>query len=342
MVSSTTPNLDDRRFQDLVDEARRMIERFVPEWTNLEPSDPGMVLVELFAWMGEMAIFRLNQVPDVFYTRMLDLLGIQPYPPSAARTVVTFELAPGTAEEVVVAAGTQVATAGREPVVFATTAELVVRQPAVVAAVTVPADGAAVHVWNRLLAGDDSVALFGDPPTPGDSFLVGFAGSLAGALLELQLDLVPPPGIAADHPMPVWEAWVGEGWAPATVEHDATQRLMRSGDDADAAAERPRAAGRARARGRAGSGCGCSTPVPASRRCSTPRGSPPSRSRRWAAPSRRSTRRRCRARCSGSATGGPTNASAPARRRCWRGAMVRPCARSPTVPPSTGRRSPAS
>ena len=157
-----------------------------------------MVLVELFAWMSEMVIFRLNQVPDVFYTRMLDLLGVQPYPPSAARTVVTFVLAPGMAEEVVVAAGTQVATAGREPVVFATTAELVVRQPTVVAAVTVPTDGAAVRVWNRLLAGDDSVALFGDPPTPGDSFLVGFAGSLAGALLELQLDLVPPPGIAAD------------------------------------------------------------------------------------------------------------------------------------------------
>ncbi|HEU4841686.1 MAG TPA: putative baseplate assembly protein [Ilumatobacteraceae bacterium] len=229
-MSSTTPNLDDRRFQDLVDEARRMIELLVPEWTNLEPSDPGMVLVELFAWMSEMAIFRLNQVPDVFYTRMLDLLGIQPYPPSAARAVVTFELAPGTAEDVVVPAGTQVATSSREPVVFATTAELVIRQPAVVAAVTSPAGGVPVHVGARLLAGDDRVALFGDPPAPGDAFLIGFAGSLAGTLLELQLDLVPPPGVVVEQAtMPVWEAWMGEGWMAATVEHDATRRLMRPG-----------------------------------------------------------------------------------------------------------------
>ena len=228
-MSSPTPNLDDRRFQDLVDEARRMIEQLVPEWTNLEPSDPGMVLVELFAWMSEMTIFRLNQVPDVFYTRMLDLLGVQPYPPSAARTVVTFELAHGFAEEVVVPAGAQVATSGREPVVFATTAELVVRQPSVVAAVALRADGVAVDVGDQLLAGRDSVALFGDPPTPGDSFLVGFADPLAGVLLQLQLELAPPSGFAADPPKLTWEVWIGEGWAPATVEQDATQWLTRSG-----------------------------------------------------------------------------------------------------------------
>src|SRR4029453_1855311 len=86
------PNLDDRRFQDIADEDKRLIPQYCPEWTTLEPSDPGMTLVELFAWMTDMLVYRLNQVPEVFYLRMLDLLGVQPFPPQAARADVTFGL----------------------------------------------------------------------------------------------------------------------------------------------------------------------------------------------------------------------------------------------------------
>ena len=92
-MSPPFPNLDDRRFQDIVDEAKRLVRQYCPEWTNLEPSDPGMTLIEVFAWMSEMLMYRLNQVPEVFYLRMLDLLGVQPFPPQAARVDVTFWLA---------------------------------------------------------------------------------------------------------------------------------------------------------------------------------------------------------------------------------------------------------
>ena len=48
------PNLDDLRFQqDLVDEARTRIIRYCPEWTDYNLSDPGITLIELFAWMSE-------------------------------------------------------------------------------------------------------------------------------------------------------------------------------------------------------------------------------------------------------------------------------------------------
>ena len=43
--------LDDRRFQDLVSEARTRIARACPEWTEHNVSDPGITLIELFAWM---------------------------------------------------------------------------------------------------------------------------------------------------------------------------------------------------------------------------------------------------------------------------------------------------
>ena len=63
-MSLPTPELDDRRFQDIVDEAKRRINRLCPEWTDHNVSDPGVALIELFAWMTEMTLYRLNQIPE--------------------------------------------------------------------------------------------------------------------------------------------------------------------------------------------------------------------------------------------------------------------------------------
>ena len=78
--------LDDRRFQELVSEARTRISRACPEWTEHNVSDPGITLIELFAWMTEMTIYRLNRVPDKLHVTLLDLLGIRLDGPSAATT----------------------------------------------------------------------------------------------------------------------------------------------------------------------------------------------------------------------------------------------------------------
>jgi hypothetical protein len=56
------PNLDDRRYADLVEEAKGLIPTYAPEWTNHNPSDPGITLIELFAYLSEMLIYRLNRV----------------------------------------------------------------------------------------------------------------------------------------------------------------------------------------------------------------------------------------------------------------------------------------
>src|SRR5512145_373391 len=87
------PVLDDLRFQrDLVDEARRRIIRYCPEWTEYNLSDPGITLIELFAWMTELMVYRLNRVPEKNYIKFLDLLGLQLHPASSARTELTFWL----------------------------------------------------------------------------------------------------------------------------------------------------------------------------------------------------------------------------------------------------------
>ena len=69
------PNLDDRRYADIVAEARALIPQYCPEWNNFGDADPGMTLVQLFAWMTELTIYRLNRVPDKTYIHFLNFIG---------------------------------------------------------------------------------------------------------------------------------------------------------------------------------------------------------------------------------------------------------------------------
>ncbi len=76
-MSLSKPILDNMVFEDLVKEAKSLIPVYAPEWTNHNPSDPGITLIELFAWLCEMIIYRIDQVPEENYLRFLNLLGIQ-------------------------------------------------------------------------------------------------------------------------------------------------------------------------------------------------------------------------------------------------------------------------
>jgi predicted phage baseplate assembly protein len=84
--------LDLRDFQDIVDEARKLIPRYCPEWTDHNISDPGITLIELFAWMTEMILYQVNRVPDEMYEKFLELIGVQRLPPQPAQTEVSFYL----------------------------------------------------------------------------------------------------------------------------------------------------------------------------------------------------------------------------------------------------------
>jgi hypothetical protein len=73
-MSLEVPNLDDRTFTDLVEEALAMIPRYAPKWTNHNPSDPGITLIELLAYFTEMLIYRLNRVSQENKIQFLRLL----------------------------------------------------------------------------------------------------------------------------------------------------------------------------------------------------------------------------------------------------------------------------
>jgi predicted phage baseplate assembly protein len=103
------PKLDDRTFNDIVEEAISMIPRYSPEWTNHNPSDPGITLIELAAWMTDLLIYRLNQVPDKNYVAFLNLLGIKLRAPRAAKALARFTMVEGSTKQRV-PRGTQVST----------------------------------------------------------------------------------------------------------------------------------------------------------------------------------------------------------------------------------------
>lgn len=69
------PDLDDRSYADLMAEAMAAIPKLYPGWTDHNASNPGITLVELFAWMTEMVLYRTNQIPDRSYEAFLRLLN---------------------------------------------------------------------------------------------------------------------------------------------------------------------------------------------------------------------------------------------------------------------------
>src|SRR5207302_9436587 len=84
------PAIDDRRYQDLRNEALARIPVHNPEWTNFNRSDPGVTLIELFAFLTESLLYRCNQIPERNHRKFLSLLGIPLQPATPAQGLVAF------------------------------------------------------------------------------------------------------------------------------------------------------------------------------------------------------------------------------------------------------------
>jgi Baseplate J-like protein len=121
-MSLPTPNLDDRNFRQLLDEAKRRLAQVCPDWTDQTPGDPGMVLLELFSYLSEVMIYRLNRLPDKVFIELLRLIGVKLEPPAAAATTLVFSRT-NADEPLELRRGTKVAaeSAGSNPVIFVTT-----------------------------------------------------------------------------------------------------------------------------------------------------------------------------------------------------------------------------
>ncbi|MBN0047615.1 putative baseplate assembly protein [Streptomyces actuosus] len=228
-----SPNLDDRRFQQLVDEAKRYVQQRAPEWTDHNVSDPGVTLIETFAYLVDQLLYRLNRVPDKNYTAFLDLLGVRLFPPAAASTQVDFWLSAPQHDTVTLPAGTEVSTADgetEETVVFATTGELRIVPSELTRLVTVPRTGDRTDRTAELAEGRD-VPCFQAVPEPGDALLFGLPLAVPHCVLAVRLDSrVEGVGVDPRQPPLVWEAWTGSRWEACETGSDTTGGLNRPGE----------------------------------------------------------------------------------------------------------------
>jgi predicted phage baseplate assembly protein len=229
-VSLPQIRLDDRQFQDLVSEARMRIATTCPDWTEHNVSDPGITLVELFAWMTDILLYRLNRIPDRLHLTLLELLGVTLHGPRAARTRVRFRAGAPLASTLEIPVGTEVGTvrsAQEEAIVFQVSetfavppcrpAAYLVERGRQVTPITVVRGVARPQGPERFP--------FGSPPRPGDALYLGFEEDISHVLLQVEIDgsKARGAGVKPEDPPLCWEVSRADGtWAPAEVLTDRT------------------------------------------------------------------------------------------------------------------------
>ncbi len=110
----TIPVLDDRKYQELLDEALARIPVHNPEWTNFDKADPGVTVIEVFAFLTENLLYRSNQIPERNRRKFLSLLGVPLQPASSAMGLVTFTNERGPQRTITLTPGVEV-RAGQVP-----------------------------------------------------------------------------------------------------------------------------------------------------------------------------------------------------------------------------------
>ena len=226
------PNLDDRGFQDLVDEAKRLVQLRNPNWTDHNVSDPGVTLIETFAYMVDQLIYRLNRVPDLHYVKFLDLLGERMIPPSAAMTNIEFWLSVATDVDMDIPLGTQVSTArlGAElPVTFSTMEDLHIPAISCTSLLTRTVDGT-FESPAEMMAVRKEFPTFSDVPQVGDSLYIGLSAPASRCFVRLtvgQIDTDEGIGVDPNNPPYIVQAWDGEEWVSARIVRDDTGGLNR-------------------------------------------------------------------------------------------------------------------
>ncbi|TQF06769.1 putative baseplate assembly protein [Kitasatospora acidiphila] len=228
-----SPNLDDRRFQQLVDEAKRYVQQRAPEWTDHNVSDPGVTLIETFAYLVDQLLYRLNRVPEKNYSAFLDLLGIRLFPPAAATAEVDFWLSAPQPETVQLRAGTEVSTVRtetEEAVVFSTVDDLAIVPSSLERLVTASVSGEQNDRTARLADGLD-VPCFQARPEVGDAMLFALPAVVPRCILIVRLDSrVEGVGVDPRQPPLAWEVWDGARWTACEIGPDTTGGLNRPGE----------------------------------------------------------------------------------------------------------------
>jgi predicted phage baseplate assembly protein len=226
--------LDDLRFQDLVNECRKSITKHCPEWTEVNVSDPGITLIELFAWMTDMLSYRINRLPEKLHVALLSLLDVRLRPPEAACTELRFVFEHPPAQEVQIPAWeTEVATQRTQmhgPIVFQTNTDFTIHP--VRPTVCLFKRGSD---WLDIPVSDDRAqpqgrdcSAFSEKPLAGDCLMLGFDRPLDRLLMRVDVDCMAARGVGVNPKKPplAWQVSVPHV-ARAQAQQDVQAGLAR-------------------------------------------------------------------------------------------------------------------
>jgi predicted phage baseplate assembly protein len=244
-IDDYLPVLDDRTYDAIVDEMRSRIPRYTPEWTDFNDSDPGMTMLQVFAYLAESLGYRMNKVPTLLYLKFLQLLGIELTPAQPAQAQITFPVSASSATPtVVLPKGTQVIaeTPGAgQPLVFEADQGLTCLKPPVRAVLAY--DGYSYTDVTAVDAAASGYQPFGPAANAGSALLLGFDASepfpgaeitfyvWAAEATQASAAVTCGPAATATYASAAlsWQYWDGYGWSPLTLLKDETAALTRSG-----------------------------------------------------------------------------------------------------------------
>lgn len=265
MSSSLEPKF--LHFQDIVDQARQSIQLYCPEWTDYNLSDPGVTLIELFAFMTTQLNYRLNRVPERNYEKFLDMVGASPAPPKPAKTELSFYLstpfplirADSTLDydiETHIPANTRVATrrvtGDEQEIIFVTDQTSHPIKPPILTELHRDFEGRDLegvfqdnYITPMTISTGQKVhdpvldfKPFQEEPQENDTFYLGFDPRrlMAGYVLRIEMECaeLEAHGVTQKDPPLMWEASVGdrEEWQAIPVkpqEDDTTRGFTKSG-----------------------------------------------------------------------------------------------------------------
>ncbi|MGE3539973.1 MAG: putative baseplate assembly protein [Candidatus Tectimicrobiota bacterium] len=218
------PQLDDKPFAALLEEARLLIPRYAPTWTDHNVHDPGITLIELFAWLAETQMYTLDQITPRHIGKYLRLLHASPRAATPATAWVACRLPAGLVEPLLLPRGTQL-LGGRpgtdEALIFETVQEAHLVPTQLVAIERSDSRGR-VDVTAAYERGPYIYAFGGEsgtPIEPGSALWFGFErplplGPFSLALSLYEADLLVPLGAHAGESPEVmpssavqWEYW---------------------------------------------------------------------------------------------------------------------------------------
>jgi len=251
-MSLPIPELDDKRYEELLKEAKARIPVYAPEWTDYNAHDPGITFIELFAWLSEMQIYRLNRITDRSYMKFLKLMGIPALKTARPSVVdVTFSC---NQQDVPVRAGAEVAAmdpVSGEEMIFETWGNLDVIDAEIKAVLSFVSDGINEEFTDKTAVNEDDNVYFYAfryKPEIGDAMYLGFDKSLTGREVTIAFylsdkDVSGTGGYAGKKPVVYpsaemcWEYYAGgdyedhgrDVWGNRLTITDETRHLAVSG-----------------------------------------------------------------------------------------------------------------